>query len=335
MSDIVPLLAFLFSVITLAVVVVFILIGRRTGNQIDPAVIKNAVADSLQANQENFKNMVKLSISESDSIKDKIKATITDMGIDSEIGALNKSASNILEEQRRINEVFSIKSKRGAFGEMRLEDIMKDYFDSGWVHIREKISSKVEIPDMHIDTPQGKLCVDSKFPLENYQKMISAPDDASRKKAEREFENDMEKHVHKVSQYVKPEEGTARVALMYVPSEAIYAYIAYEKPLLMRQAASESVLIVSPSTIIPQMAVIRSYIEAEKIIRNVDEIKRKIEGYQRGFEVLLEEWAVLEGHVDNASRKSNAINSGLQGLNSELSGLFRNLKGDTSEKNGK
>lgn len=335
MSDIISDFALALSVLTLIVLIVFFAHSRKARPTLDPISLRNAINDSLRDkdNQESLKNLVKVGISESDSIKDKFKATIVDLKMDTELSSLRQSADQLLEEQRRITEVFSGKGKRASYAEMRLEEIMKDYFGSEWVHVREKISAKVEIPDVHLDTPQGKLCIDAKFPLENYRILVTAKDEKSREKANKEFEKDIARHIVKVSQYVKPEEGTARVALMYIPADSIYAYIADDKPDLMSEAARSNVLIVSPSSIIPQLAVIRSYIETEKIVKYVDEVKRKIEGHQRRFAEIVDDWEVLKGHIDDASKKSGVVNSDMHDYNLDLKGLLTTLDRKEREDN--
>lgn len=297
MSDIVSIVALVLSMATLVLLIVFFISNRRTNSLMNPSNLKQVIDNSLRDrdNQESLKNLVKLGLSESDSINEKFKATIADLKLDTDISNLKQSAGQLLDEQRRITEVFSEKHTRGSFAEIRLEDILKDYFGAGWVHANEKISATVGIPDFHLDTPQGKLCIDSKFSLENYRILVTSQDENLREKAGREFEKDISKHIQKVSQYVKPDEGTARVALMYIPADSIYAYIAREKPSLMEEASKVNVLIVSPSSIIPQLTVIRSYVEAEKIVKYVDEVKRKIEGNQRRFGQIIQDWSVLKG----------------------------------------
>jgi DNA recombination protein RmuC len=300
--------ALVISVISLLVLLYFLFIRLAPDN------LKRIYGESL-----------KNTLSDSQIVKDQFKASVAELKIDSEIKAISESTRTLSEQQRSLTDIFTNKSSRGYFGELQLEDILKDYFGSDWIHVREKVSSEIEIPDIHFDTPQGKLCIDSKFPLENYKRVVMAKETKERDSAEKEFGNDFKKHVKKVSGYVKPEFGTARIALMYVPSESIYAYVAEEHPMWMDDAARVNVLIVSPSSLIPQLVVVRSYVEAEKIVKYTDKIKRRIEGYQKDLQNIAADWGTLRSHIDNAKKKSQDVNEKLEQFDANFGSLLMGL----------
>ncbi len=308
MTDTVSLLALVISVVSI-LIILYILVTRLSSGNLR-RIYDQSIRDALSNNQ---------------VMRDQLKASLAELRIDADISAIRQSTTTLSEQQRSLTEIFTNKSSRGYFGEQQLEDILKDSFGSDWIHVREKISSDIEIPDIHFDTPQGKLCVDSKFPLENYQRIFKAKQDEEKSRADNDFKRDFNKHVKKVAGYVKPESGTARIALMYLPAESIYAYVAEEHPEWMDEAAKANVLIVSPSSIIPQLAVIRSYVEAEKIVKHTDAIKRKIEGYQRDFHNIAEDWKILRGHIDNARTRSNILNDKVDSFGQALDTLLTGL----------
>ncbi len=311
MTSAVSILALVVSILSL--LLIFYLLTKKLSNE----NLKRIYGESLKS-----------TLSDTQIVKDQFKASVAELKIDSDIRAINDSTNNLLRQQQSLTEIFTNKSSRGYFGEQQLEDILKDHLGSDWIHVREKISSDIEIPDIHFDTPQGKLCVDSKFPLENYQRIFKAKQDEERSSADNDFRKDFNKHVKKVAGYVKPESGTARIALMYLPAESIYAYVAEEHPQWMDEASKANVLIVSPSSIIPQLAVIRSYVEAEKIVKHTDAIKRRIEGYQGDFRRIAEEWRILRGHIDNAKAKSLSINEKVDSFGPGLDNLLTGLSNE-------
>lgn len=304
------------SVSILSFLLILYLLTRRLSNE----NLKKIYSESL-----------KNTLSDTQIVKDQFKASVAELKIDAEIRAINQSTDNISKQQQSLTDIFTNRSSRGYFGERQLEDILKDHFGPDSIHVREKISSDIQIPDFNFDTPQGKLCVDSKFPLENYQRIIGASQDKERSASENDFKRDFTKHMKKVAEYVKPESGTARIALMYIPAESIYAYIAENHPEWMEDASKENVLIVSPSTIIPQLAVIRSYVEAEKIVKHTDAIKRKIEGYQREFNDIEKEWRTLRGHIDNTKLRSLSLNEKLELFGPHLNTLITGLSNEDQE----
>ncbi len=314
MVDTISVAALLISIISLLVLIYLLFVRFNLSN------LKRIYSESLES-----------TLSNTQIVKDQFKASVAELKIDADIRAISESTKSLSEQQRSLTDIFTNKSSRGYFGERQLEDILKDYFGSDWIHVREKISSDIEIPDIHFDTPQGKLCIDAKFPLENYKRIAEAREEGERSSADREFSKDFKKHVKKVSDYVKPESGTARIALLYVPSESIYAYVAEEHPQWMDDAAKENVLIVSPSSLIPQLVVVRSYVEAEKIVKYTDKIKRRIEGYQRDMHHIISEWGTLRMHIDNSKKKSLDMNEKLEQFDANFGALLSDLSGEIKE----
>jgi hypothetical protein len=102
-----------------------------------------------------------------------------ELGFDEDIGAIKMRADDILRTSQGLENLFKVTRGRAEYGEFQLEQILKDILPSRYVHIRERLP--VGIPDAHIFTPQGKiLCIDSKFPCDNYRRMLEAKDQAQR-----------------------------------------------------------------------------------------------------------------------------------------------------------
>jgi DNA recombination protein RmuC len=312
--DLASVLALAISIVSF-LVILYILIAKLSPNN-----LKKIYGESLRS-----------TLSDTSIVKDQFKASVAELKIDADIRAIIESTNNILSEQASLTEIFKNKSSRGYFGEKHLENILKDHLGSGWIHVREKISPDIEIPDIYFDTPQGKLCIDSKFPLENYQRIIKAKDEKEKSSAVSDFNKDFSRHVKKVAGYIRPESGTARIALMYLPAESIYAYVSEEHPDWMDLAAKSNVLIVSPSSIIPQLTVIRSYVEAERILKHTDDIKRKIDGYQRDFHEIFNEWKTLHTHIDNAKTKADGVDAKIGSFASGLDTLLSSFSNSEKE----
>ncbi|MEM3830239.1 MAG: DNA recombination protein RmuC [Conexivisphaerales archaeon] len=308
MVDAISVAALIISIISLLVLIYFLLV------RFNPSNLKKIYSESLES-----------TLTRTQIMKDQFKASVAELRIDTYLSAISETTRSLSEHQRSLTDIFTNKSSRGYFGERQLEDILKDYFGSDWIHVREKISSDIEIPDIYFDTPQGKLCIDAKFPLENYKKIVGAKDEKERSSADNDFSKDFKRHVKKVSGYVKPESGTARIALMYVPAESIYAYVAEDHPEWMDDAAKVNVLIVSPSSLIPQLVVVRSYVDAEKIVKYTDKIKRRIEGYQSDMGHILSEWSTLRQHIENSKKKALEMDDKLVQFNANFGGLLDGL----------
>ena len=190
----------------------------------------------------------------------------------------NKTFMNVLERLNKIDEaqkkidglnseivslqsVLTDKKTRGTFGEVNLEYILNNAFgpvSSGIYSIQHKMSNG-SIADSLLcaPAPLGTIAIDSKFPLENYQKMV----DKNRTKAERdmfekEFVSDVKKHINDIaSKYIIPGE-TSDEAIMFLPAEALFAEINAYHPELINYAYSKKVWITGPTTLISTLSII-------------------------------------------------------------------------------
>jgi DNA recombination protein RmuC len=132
----------------------------------------------------------KVSISQ-DVIKGAMATSWKELKIDQDIGEIKQKAEDIRNAAQSLQDLFKVARGRGTYGEFQLEQILKDLFPSQYVHIRERIPQTGKFPDAFIRTPQGILCIDSKFPLENYQKMIKTADQLQKEKYRVAFRNDV------------------------------------------------------------------------------------------------------------------------------------------------
>ena len=158
-----------------------------------------------------------------EAVKGAVVTSWKELGIDEDIGVIKTRADDILHTSQGLQSLFEVTRGRAEYGEFQLEQILKDILPSRYVHIRERLP--IGIPDAHVSTPQGILCIDSKFPLDNYRKMLDATDEEQRTKLSDVFCADVQGHVDAIrAKYVKPEEGTVPFAFGFIPSEAVFCF---------------------------------------------------------------------------------------------------------------
>ena len=107
-----------------------------------------------------------------EAVKGAMATCWKELGVDQDIGAIKERANDILQASQSLENLFRVTRGRGEYGEFQLEQILKDILPSQYVHIRERIDQIGKIPDAHVVTPQGIICIDSKFLLDNYRKML-------------------------------------------------------------------------------------------------------------------------------------------------------------------
>ena len=243
----------------------------------------------------------------------------------------NKTFTNIVERLTKIDEaqknieklstnvvslqnVLTDKKTRGTFGEVQLNHILTSIFgeNSEKVFKTQATLSNGKIVDalLHVPDPMGDLAIDSKFPLENYQRMVDRDlTDALRNEATKKFKTDLKKHVDDIAtKYIIPTE-TSDQAVMFIPAEAIFAELnAYHQDII-DYAQRKRVWIASPTTLMSLLTTVQillrnverdkySKIIQEELIRLGDEFKR----YQ-------ERWDKLSRNIDTVNKSVKEIHT--------------------------
>jgi len=242
------------------------------------------------------------------AVKGALATCWKELGIDKDIGAIRERATDIQNATQSLQTLFKVTRGRGEYGEFQLEHVLKDLLPPQYIHIRERISQSGKIPDAHIVTPQGTLCIDSKFPLDNYRRLIEASDEDQRKSCSTDFCSDVRTHIEKIkNDYVRPEEGTTSFAFCFIPSEAVYQYLTECEPSVVAQAAKDGVLLVSPATLAINLNLLSIGLRATEISEKAQQIERNLGKLSKSLEELESSWNTLHSHIRNASTKAGEV----------------------------
>ena len=212
-----------------------------------------------------------------------------------EVGQMNE-----LGQSMRDLQVFLQSPKlRGNIGEQVLKDLIAQSFPKGSFHLQYSFKSGDKV-DAAIITSAGILPIDSKFPLENFRKMTTADTKLERSAAKKEFSRDVKKHIEAISKkYILPEEGTLDLAIMYIPSEAVYHEIA-GTPELLEFAKAQRIYPVSPNTLYLVLQSLLLSFEGQKIETKTREIFRLLRAVQKDYAKTSGAFDVLGRHINNA-----------------------------------
>lgn len=143
------------------------------------------------------------------------------------VGEIKRFASDVRQDYRSLDTLLRVPNQRGALGEISLETILDDQLSPEFFGIREKIFGK--IPDAHIRSIVGTICVDSKFPLDNYRLMVETDVDEEREMYKKAFLKNIRGHLGKIKEdYIRPDLGTTEFAFAYIPSEAVFYFLINE-----------------------------------------------------------------------------------------------------------
>jgi len=191
-----------------------------------------------------------------------------------------------------LQDILSNKQARGAFGEMQLRDLVEAVLPPDAYEFQASIGEGLRADCIiRLPNPPGSIAIDAKFPLESYQRLTGAQSDAERIQAARDFSADVLKHVRAIgSKYIVPGQ-TGDAALMFLPSEAIYAELHARYANVVEQSFRERVFIVSPTTLWATLNTIRA------VFRDV-RLREQAGLLQKELHVLMEDMGRLDERVE-------------------------------------
>jgi DNA recombination protein RmuC len=225
------------------------------------------------------------------------------------IGQIHERLAVIDEAQKRftdlgtqvvsLQEVLTNKQARGAFGEVQLQDLVEQALPPSAYSLQHTLSNGKRADCLIIlPNPPGPIAIDAKFPLESYRALREAKNDAGRVSAGRAFSRDVSKHINDIAErYIVPEE-TAESALLFLPSEAVYAELHANFPATVEESYRRRVWIVSPTTLMATLNTVRAILrdvrmreqahlirdETLKLLDDVRRLDERVTNLNRHFE---------------------------------------------------
>ncbi len=195
----------------------------------------------------------------------------------------NKNVGDIAAELKTLQNVLQNPKQRGVIGEFYLEQILKNTLPPGAYQLQYKLGEGMVV-DAAIILDDKVLPIDSKFSLENYNRLIEAKEGETELLV-RQFKTDIKGRIDETAKYIKPGKGTLDQALMFIPSEAIYYDLLANKVgvasvsgrNLIQYAAEKKVTIVGPSTLSAMLQTIMQGLRSIEIHKDTEKIRKNIE----------------------------------------------------------
>lgn len=241
------------------------------------------------------------------------------------IGDVQKNVGEMSEigrGMRDLQEFLQSPKIRGNIGEQVLKDLISQMFPKSSFYLQHTFKSGEKV-DAAIKTTAGILPIDSKFPMENFQKMNKSRDKKEQAEFKKLFVRDIKKHITDISRkYILPDEGTMDFALMYIPSEAVY-YEVVNTDELVGVAQSARVYPVSPSTLYAHLQTILLSFEGQKVESHAKEIFKTLRGLQKDYSKVEENMTVLQKHIGNANNMMNTVFSGFSLMGQKITSIHR------------
>jgi DNA recombination protein RmuC len=231
---------------------------------------------------------------------------------------------------RSLQEFLQSPKLRGNIGEQVLYDMIGQSFPKNSFHLQYAFKSGVKV-DAVLKTDAGLLCVDSKFPMENFTKMHKGLTEADRVQAKKDFVGDVKKHITDIGKkYILPEEGTMDFALMYIPSEGVYYEIANMED-LMTYARKQRVYPVSPNTLYAHLQVLLLSFQGKDLEQKSRRLFQLLRGIQKDYTKIEEGLGTLGKHINNAYNSMGTVSGSFSLLGQKLT-QTQELETDEEEK---
>ncbi len=274
--------------------------------------INKTIAEISQKLSENSTNLVKDIKNTIQNVNKEFTDSTKDLS--EKIGKIDQQLQNvekISSEIQELQEILKPPKSRGTFGEILLENLIKDIFPKDRYDFQYFIGTDQVDAIIKLD---GKvLPIDSKFPLDNFKKFTQG--NGSKKS----LINDIKKMIDDISKkYIKPDHGTTNFALMYIPSESIWYELFVNEPEVYKYAVAKRVFPVSPNTIFAYFQVISEGLKAFEIEQDVEIVITEINALQNNIEDAIGEYETLEKHLNNAIKKVHTTKNLLEKINLKI-----------------
>ena len=243
------------------------------------------------------------------------------------LSAIDKAQDNITKlsgDVLSLQDILSNKQTRGAYGEIQLNDIVTKALPSDSYTLQATLSNGNR-PDclIHLPNPPGHIVIDSKFPLESYEALRKAKTDRELNEAAKFLRSSIKKHIKDISSKYIIEGETADGALMFLPSEAVYAELHANFPELVRDGFAARVWIVSPTTCMATLNTMRAILkdarmreqagairrELSLLFQDVERLGTRVENLDRHFGQAAKDLSEIKISSDKAGRRARRLDN--------------------------
>jgi len=234
----------------------------------------------------------------------------------------NKQVISFADQLQNLQDILKNPKQRGILGEYYLETLLKNVLPPSQYQMQYAFANG-EIVDAVVFVKDKIIPIDSKFSLENYNRLIEAQDPAEKERLEKVFVNDLKTRITETSKYIRPSEGTMDFAFMFIPHEAIYYDLLINKigavtedteNLIQRAAGKYKVIIVSPTSFLAYLQTVLQGLKAmqieetaKDIIKRVGELSEHLKKYEMYHGKLGNSLETVVNHYNASSKEFKKV----------------------------
>lgn len=279
------------------------------------AQLQTSMNDKLERSSLNMQQSVQKQLSESSKLVADVTQRLT------KLDETNRRVVDVADELKTLQNVLSNPKQRGVLGEFYLKQILENLLPPGSFELQYRLGEGM-IVDAIIHLDDKILPIDSKFSLENYNRLVEAK--AEDKPAlEKAFKEDLKKRIDETAKYINAKKGTLGQALMFIPSEAIYYDLLANKvgaggvngrDLMQYAAVEKRVTIVGPSTLSAMLQIISQGLnsleiqkDTEIIRKNVEQLGKHMQGFQQYLIKVGTSLSATVNHYNSAQKQLSRV----------------------------
>ncbi len=278
-------------ILTLTIIAGFAILGwllvrrdRRPEESQALLMLQNQISEIGRVIDSKILESTKLMQSQTSAISESMQRIIRDITERlTRVDEGQKQVVGFADQLKRLQDILQNPKQRGVLGEYYLETVLKNVLPPGAYQMQYAFRDGT-IVDAAIFVKDKIIPVDSKFSLENYNRVAAATDPVERERLERAFRQDLKNRIDETAKYVKPGEGTMDFAFMFIPAEAVFYDLlvnkvgAVETEDLIQYAFREKhVIIVSPTSFLAYLQTVLQGLRALQIEESAKEIRKRVE----------------------------------------------------------
>jgi len=283
--------------------------------------LSRTVDNKLGESQKQVNESLKFHSSESNKIIRDVTESLT------KLDETNKQVISFADQLQSLENILKNPKQRGILGEYYLETVLKNVLPPGSYQMQYPFPDGT-IVDAVVFVKDKIIPIDSKFSLENYNKMVEEHDPTEKKRLETTFVNDLKNRITETAKYIQPTKGTTDFAFMFIPHEAIYYDLLTNKVgastseenenLIQRAAGKYKVIITSPTSFLAYLQTVLQGLKALKIEESAKEIIKKVEDLGKHLKSYDEYHGKLGNALGTVVNHYNASNKELKKIDKDV-----------------
>jgi DNA recombination protein RmuC len=249
----------------------------------------------------------------------------------------NKQVVSFADQLKSLQDILKNPKQRGVLGEYYLETLLKNVMPPGsyemQYHLGKNDEGKELIPDAVVFVKDKIIPIDSKFSLENYNRIVETNDKAEKERLEKIFVNDLKMRITETSKYIQPDQNTMDFAFMFIPHEAIYYDLLINKigglvddneNLIQRAASKYKVIIVSPTSFLAYLQTVLQGLKAmqieesaKDIVKRVGELTKHLKSYEEYHNKLGNSIGTVINHYQASQKEFKKVDKDIMKITGE------------------